>query len=128
MSDATFSSRRPYLMRAMYEWMIDNDQTPYIVVDATMDDVTVPSQHVEDGKIVLNIGPRATDALRIDNDYLSFSARFHGAVEQVFVPPASVLGIYAKESGQGMIFTGEEGGDPEPSPPRDDKPTLRVVK
>ena len=116
-------------MRAMYEWMIDNDQTPYIVVDATLDDVAVPSQHVEDGKIVLNISPRATDQLRIDNDFLSFSARFHGTTEQVFVPPASVLGIYAKESGQGMIFTGEDGeGEPDPDPPRDDKPTLRVVK
>ncbi|MEO1573579.1 MAG: ClpXP protease specificity-enhancing factor [Pseudomonadota bacterium] len=126
MADQGFSSRRPYLMRAMYEWMIDNDQTPYIVVDATLDGVTVPSQHVDDGKIILNISPRATDQLRIDNDFLSFSARFHGAVEQVFVPPAAVLGIYAKESGQGMIFTGEDG-EPEPEPPTD-KPTLRVVK
>jgi len=128
MSDEGFTSRRPYLMRAMYEWMIDNDQTPYIVVDATMEGVSVPEQHVEDGKIILNISPRATDQLRIDNDYLSFSARFHGAVEQVFVPPASVLGIYAKESGQGMIFTGEDG-EPEPPPSTTpDRPTLRVVK
>jgi stringent starvation protein B len=111
----------------MYDWMIDNGQTPYIVVDATMEGVAVPDQHVEDGKIILNIGPNATDQLRIDNDFLSFSARFHGAVEQVFVPPASVLGIYAKESGQGMIFTGE---DAEPEPPPSDRPTpnLRVVK
>ncbi len=127
MSDQDFTSRRPYLMRAMYEWMVDNDQTPYIVVDATMEDVSVPTQHIEDGKIVLNISPRATDQLRIDNDFLSFTARFHGAVEQVFVPPASVLGIYAKESGQGMIFTGEEG-DSDPQPPSETKPTLRVVK
>ena len=128
MSEHGFSSRRPYLMRAMYEWMIDNDQTPYIVVDATLEGVSVPSQHVDDGKIILNISPRATDQLRIDNDFLSFSARFHGAVEQVFVPPAAVLGIYAKESGQGMIFTGEDGEpEPEPSPPTD-KPQLRVVK
>lgn len=115
-------------MRAMYDWMIDNDQTPYIVVDATVEGVSVPDQHVEDGKIILNISPRATDQLRIDNDFLSFSARFHGAVEQVFVPPASVLGIYAKESGQGMIFTGEDGGEPEPPPSDRPTPNLRVVK
>lgn len=127
MSDATFTSRRPYLMRAMYEWMVDNDQTPFIVVDARLSGVRVPARHVDDGKIVLNISARATDRLHIGNELLTFTARFQGVEEHIEVPPAAVLGIYAKESGQGMIFTGEDGA-PEPPPQDDGRPTLRVVK
>lgn len=126
MSDANFTSRRPYLMRAMYDWMVDNDQTPFIVVDASCAGVSVPQQHVDEGKIVLNISANATNGLRIANDALTFTARFKGVEEHVLVPPGAVLGIYAKESGQGMIFTGEDG-EPEP-PPDTTKPTLRVVK
>ena len=130
MSERTISSRRPYLMRAMYDWMVDNDQTPFIVVDADHPGVQVPRQHVDEGKIVLNISMRATHGLAIENDMLSFSARFGDVSEQIFVPPAAVLGIYAKESGQGMIFTGDDetpGGDDTPSD-GGGKPTLRVVK
>lgn len=119
-------------MRAMYDWMVDNDQTPYVVVDATLPGVAVPAQHVEAGKIVLNISARATDRLIIANDALSFSARFGGVVEHIMVPPTAVLGIYAKESGQGMIFSNSDadGGDgPDDTPPdRGGKPALRVVK
>ena len=111
----------------MYDWMVDNDQTPFIVVDAAYDGVQVPHQHVDEGKIVLNISASATDGLDIANDMLSFSARFGDAFEQIFVPPAAILGIYAKESGQGMIFTSE--GDDDDSPPEGGgKPHLRVVK
>ena len=131
MSSQSLTSRRPYLMRAMYEWMVDNNQTPHIVVDAAFPGTQVPPQHVESGKIVLNISTTATDRLVIGNEMLSFSARFGGVVEQIEVPPAAVLGIYAKESGQGMIFPsddgdGDDGGDG--APPAGGKPTLRVVK
>ena len=131
MSEDGVTSRRPYLLRAMHEWMTDNGQTPFIVVDAQVPGVAVPEHHVEDGKIVLNISHQATDGLEIGNEMITFSARFDAVFEQVFIPPAAVLGIYARESGQGMIFTmdgeGAEGGDDEP-PSGGSKPTLRVVK
>lgn len=126
MSDSNLGSRRPYLLRAMYDWMVDNGQTPFIVVDAGHPGVEVPSEHVSDGKIVLNIGAQATSELKLENDLISFSARFGGVVHQVMMPPAAVLGIYARESGQGMIFAGGQDGD---EPPDDDPhPHLRVVK
>ena len=127
MSEPSFTSRRPYLLRAMYDWMVDNGQTPFIVVDADYTGVQVPRRHIDEGKIVLNISAQATDGLSIDNDMLSFSARFDAAYEQIFIPPGAILGIYARESGQGMIFTGdsEDGSAP---PDGGGKPHLRVVK
>ena len=102
------SSRRPYLLRAMHEWMTDNGQTPHFVVDASVEGVAVPRQYVRDGKIVLNASYTATDGLMIKNDWVSFGARFDGSPFEVRLPLLAVIGIYARETGQGMIFSDEE--------------------
>ena len=109
-------SRRPYLLRAIHEWICDSDCTPHIVVDAGMTGVDVPRQYVRDGKIILNVSWNATSQLKIGNDELSFSGRFGGAAMVVRVPVEAVLAIYARETGQGMIFADDEGG-PAPTPP-----------
>jgi stringent starvation protein B len=98
------TSTRPYLLRALHEWISDNDETPLVVVDANAADVDVPPGHVKDGRIVLNIGWSATRNLQMDNDQISFSARFGGVSHAVNFPLAAVQGIYARESGQGMLF------------------------
>ena len=116
------TSRRPYLLRAMHEWMTDNGQTPHLVVDAAVEGVVVPRQYVRDGKIVLNASYTATAGLQIKNDEVSFSARFERTPFEVSVPVHAVLGIYARETGQGMIFSDDE---PAPKPRR---PRLKVVK
>ena len=99
----------------MHEWMLDNGFTPHLVVDATRDGVQVPEGHVKEGKIVLNVSPSATRALVLGNDLVTFEARFGGVSRQLAIPVGAVLGIYARETGQGMIF-GEDGT---PSPPDD---------
>ncbi|MGC3982664.1 MAG: ClpXP protease specificity-enhancing factor [Steroidobacteraceae bacterium] len=109
------SSRRPYLLRAMHEWMTDNQQTPHLVVDATANGVEVPRQFVQDGKIVLNISYHATNGLTLGNERVEFNARFSGQTHHVLVPIHAVLGIYARETGQGMIFSDEDA--PHPTPP-----------
>lgn len=123
---------RPYLIRALYEWIIDNGHTPYILVNAEDDKVLVPRQFVEDGKIVLNIAPGAVQNLQLGNQVVELDARFSGTPMQVSVPVMSVLAIYARENGKGMVFTDEEDGGDEPPPsPEEDKskrPALRVVK
>lgn len=98
-------SKRPYLIRAMHEWMGDNSHTPHIVVDASVNGVSVPREHVKDGKIILNISESAAHNLKLTNDAVSFRARFSGVAFDVWVPMQSVLGIYARETGQGMIFS-----------------------
>lgn len=129
------SSRRPYLLRAMHEWMTDNGQTPHLVVDAAIEGVAVPRQYVRDGKIVLNASYTATAGLLIKNDWVTFGARFDGTSFDVRLPLQAVLGIYARETGQGMIFSEEEPGPeaptPPPKPPAADEPRrakLTVVK
>lgn len=130
------TSSRPYLIRALYEWIIDNEMTPYIVVDASMEGLAVPTQHVQDGQIVLNISPRAVEKLELTNTHIAFSARFGGAALNVWVPPKAVLAIYARENGEGMMFRegggNDEGGPPSspdaPSGPASRKPRLRVVR
>ncbi len=117
----------------MHEWMVDNGFTPHIVVDASRDGVHVPKAHVRDGKIVLNVSPAATRALVLANDVVSFEARFGGAPQQIAVPLPAVLGIYARETGQGMIFSddGNVPPSPEPSTPPeggDGRPKLKIVK
>ena len=107
-------SRRPYLLRAIHEWICDSDCTPHIVVDVAVSGVDVPRQYIRDGKIVLNVSWTATAQLVIGNEELSFSGRFGGASMTVRVPVDAVLAIYARETGQGMIFADEEGG---PAPP-----------
>lgn len=131
--------RRPYLLRALHEWISDSGETPHIVVDASAEGVVVPRQYVKDGKIVLNVSFSATSALKLGNDSVNFEARFGGASFQVQVPVRAVLGIYARETGQGMIFPeGDADPDPTDSPPatpasgspapRAKRPKLQVVK
>ena len=98
-------SKRPYLIRAMHEWMADNGFTPHIVVDTSHDGVSVPREHVKDGKIILNISDSAAHNLKLTNDAVSFRARFGGVPFDVWAPVRSILGIYARETGQGMIFS-----------------------
>jgi len=117
---------QPYLLRAIYEWIVDNELTPYLLVDASNDDVHVPRQYVENGKIVLNIAPRAVSNLVLNNDAVQFNARFAGKPMDVSLPTYAVLAIYAKENGQGMVFNDIEPNNPEPPEPK--KPTLRVIK
>lgn len=100
-------SQRPYLLRAMHEWMTDSGQTPQIVVDASVEGVDVPKQHIQDGKIVLNISYSAVQNLHLGNDQIDFEARFAGTPCQIRVPTSAVLGIYARETSQGMVFSEE---------------------
>ena len=108
-------SRRPYLLRAMYEWMVDTRQTPHILVDARQDGVVVPQASVHEGRIVLNIGTSAAHRLVLGNEQVEFDARFGGVSHHVVVPLAAVLAVYARETGQGMMF-GLEDGEPVEAP------------
>lgn len=124
---------RPYLLRALYDWIVDNGLTPHVLVDASKERVVVPREYVEDGKIVFNISPSAVQNLQMGNETLSFSARFSGKPWQVEFPVMTTLAVYARENGKGMVFTDEEGDGqgPEPTSPSsggDNKPGLRLVK
>ena len=124
---------RPYIMRALYEWIVDNDCTPYVLVDAAVADVMVPQQFVKDGQIVLNISPGAVMDLNITNEAMAFNGRFGGVATDIFVPIAAVVGIYARENGQGMVFEPEESSPPPEDPPPDpikpkNGPALKIVK
>jgi len=110
----SMTSHRPYLIRALNEWIIENNCTPYILVNAFESGVQVPQDFVKDGQIVLNISPGAVQGLLISNEGIEFNGRFRGIPTRVYVPTAAVLGIYAKENGQGMIFEPET---PTPEPP-----------
>jgi stringent starvation protein B len=114
-------SRRPYLLRAMHEWISDSDCTPHIVVDASMKGVDVPRQYVRDGKIVLNLSWNATGQLSMGSDEICFNGRFGGASMTVRIPIDAVLAVYARETGQGMIFAEDESGPP-PQPPEPTQP------
>jgi len=127
------TSNRPYLIRALYEWLVDNHLTPYLLVDAQLPYVEVPREFVEEGRIVLNVNPEAISDLELGNDWIRFSARFKGELREVSLPPGAVLGIYAKENGQGMLFPMEEASgeqpEDEPEPPKPGgRPTLKVIK
>lgn len=131
------TSSRPYLIRALYQWIVDNGVTPYVLVDATLDGVDVPAQHIQDNKIILNIAPMAVQNLTLGDDLISFSARFSGQSVHLTVPTSAVLAIYARENGQGMMFNEEpgspppDGSDPDGSDNSDGnskRPSLRVVK
>lgn len=117
----------------MHEWMGDNAHTPHIVVDASVSGVSVPTEHVKDGKIILNISETAAHSLKITNDFVSFRARFSGMPYDVWIPMRSVLGIYARETGQGMIFS-HDSEKKDSSNGRSDtestrsRPHLKVVK
>lgn len=101
--------RRPYLLRAFYDWLVDNDLTPHLVVDATLPGVKVPMEFVSDGQIILNIAPRAVGNLELGNEAVSFNARFSGRPHSVIAPMYAVMAIYARENGAGTMF------EPEPS-------------
>lgn len=127
------NSSRPYIMRALYEWIVDNECTPYVLVDASMADVMVPQQFVKENQIVLNISPDAVVDLNISNQAVAFNGRFGGVATDVFVPISAVVGIYARENGQGMVFDPEEAVEPpDDTPPDPDKaekrPALKIVK
>jgi stringent starvation protein B len=118
----------------MHEWISDNRQTPHLVVDAEAEGVEVPRQFVKDGKIILNVSHGATSGLKLGNESIDFTARFAGAARAVHIPMRAVLGIYARESGQGMIFNDSDlspeppGGKPTPSPEDGRRSHLKVVK
>lgn len=115
-------STRPYLIRSFYEWIVDSDCTPHIVVNATLKDVTVPREFVDqDGQIVLNISMPAVQNLVLDNESVNFQARFGGVAHDVYVPIKAVTAIYARENGRGMVFT-DEDDDVEP-PPKKEAPS-----
>ena len=139
------TSSRPYLIRALYEWIVDNGFTPYMLVDTSLEMVEVPRAFVENGRIILNISPEATHSLVLGNEAVTFNARFSGTAMDVYVPVVSVLAIYARENGQGMMFgeqddttppdpgSGGGGGkmdiDKTPkAPPEVKRPSLKIVK
>jgi len=139
----SMTSSRPYLLRALYEWILENNCTPYIVVNALAESVQVPQEYVKDGQIILNISPVAVHGLLMGNEALEFNGRFAGIPTPVYVPVYAVMGIYARENGQGMMFEAERPSSPLPPQgpstkppagpaPGGDKPrgraTLRVVK
>ena len=132
------TSSRPYIVRALYEWILDNDCTPYVLVNAEEAGVDVPQQYIKDGQIVLNISPAAVVDLVVENESIHFNGRFGGVPVDVFVPMTAVIGIYARENGQGMVFDSEDGPLPEPPPSEpspggggdagDKRPSLKIVK
>ncbi|WP_460859717.1 ClpXP protease specificity-enhancing factor [Rheinheimera gaetbuli] len=136
------TANRPYLLRAFYEWIVDNNGTPYLVVDATFPAVKVPLQFVQNGQIVLNINPSAVGNLQLGNDAVTFNARFGGQPFALYIPVQAVLAIYARENGAGTVFTLEEEEDdaelyaealddePEPPQPAKTKKSshLKIVK
>ncbi|WP_366139463.1 ClpXP protease specificity-enhancing factor [uncultured Endozoicomonas sp.] len=141
----TMTSSRSYIARALYEWILDNDCTPYILVDAHRPGVEVPQEYVKDGQIVLNISPTAVRTLNIANDFVMFDGRFGGRALTIVVPIPALMAIYAQENGQGMVFetepyeeeedvfqeqeTDEPEATDEPSkPPKPGRPHLKVVK
>ncbi len=139
----TMTSSKPYLIKAHYQWIVDNKCTPYIMVDAYSEGVSVPQQYVnKDGQIVLNVSPTAVIGMKMDLQAISFNARFGGVPMDIYIPCYAVVGIYAKENGRGMMFELEK--PPEPPKPSGDlrsvsstknksssesaKPSLRVIK
>ncbi len=126
--------QRPYLLRALYEWIVDSDEAPYVLVDATVAGVQVPQDHVKNDQIVLNLGPGAVRDLVIEDHAVSCGGRFGGQHFDLFLPMAAIRAIYARDTQLGMVFPDEEGladDTPAPTPDADDnpadKPQLRLV-
>jgi stringent starvation protein B len=127
--------KRPYLLRAMHQWMSDCGHTPHVIVDAERAGGAIPKSYVKDGKIVLNLSASATQRLHLGNEDIEFDARFAGVVHHVSFPVSAVLGIYARETGEGMVFSEQDLG---PEPPKNPtpaeegagsrRPQLKVVK
>ncbi|HET7757407.1 MAG TPA: ClpXP protease specificity-enhancing factor [Steroidobacteraceae bacterium] len=126
--------KRPYLLRAMHQWISECGHTPHVIVDAGHDGAEVPRAYVKDGKIVLNLSEGATQRLRLGNDAVEFDARFAGVVHHVHFPVSAVLGIYARETGEGMVFSEQDLGPGPPTGPTpveeggQRRPQLKVVK
>ena len=137
MSDS-LTSKRPYLLRALHEWMTDNNETPLLVVDAAHAGVQAPGEYAEQGKLILNVSYSATSSLFIGNDAVTFSARFNGRPMNLLVPIDAVMAVYGRESGEGMVFSVDEdevavtgdstAADSVPKPPKTGRPQLKVVK
>lgn len=128
---SSMTPQKPYLIRAIYEWLLDNNCTPYLLVNTMVDGVTVPTEYVKDNRIVLNLAPDAINQLQMDNSWISFSARFSGKAMDLFIPIAAVHAIYGKENNEGMFFP-EDNSPPEPNTPKpvpsSGKPSLKIVK
>ena len=124
--------KRPYLLRALYDWIVDSEFTPYLLVTVDGESVQVPQEYVSEGKIVLNVSPMAVRDLDLGTEAVSFSGRFGGRPFPVFVPMDNVQAIYAKETGEGMMFEPEQSAPREPPPEPPDSPPpsghLKVVK
>jgi stringent starvation protein B len=128
-------SRRPYLIRAVYDWAADNGYTPHLLIAADASGVTVPREFVKEGRITLNISPMAVQNLDLRRDPIRFFARFNGQPFDVLVPSGAVLAVFARENGEGIVFGEVEPTDPPgktgtsgPSPAPSGKPKLRVIK
>lgn len=133
----SLTSQKPYLIRAIYQWLLDNQLTPYLLVNTSHEGVVVPQQYVRDSRIVLNLAPDAINGLNMDNDWISFSARFSGKAMDLFIPVIAVQALYGKENNEGMFFPEEEPTPPPSthSPEPTDKPvkntgkpSLKIVK
>jgi stringent starvation protein B len=135
------NSSRPYLIRALYEWIVENNCTPHLLVNSDFKGVQVPAGYASDGQIVLNISPTAVRHLDMDNQAVSFEGRFGGVPQRLYLPVAAIMAIYARENGQGMVFELEQpdiqpAGDadavdttPDKEPPKPGgRPSLKVVK
>ena len=124
------TTNRPYLLRALYEWITDNGMTPHVLVNAEVDGVDVPHHVIQKGKVVLNIANGATEHLQLDNETIYFKARFSGKPYPISIPMDAVIAIYAQENGQGMMFAQDDSPQP-PVDGSDDPPPrshLKVVK
>jgi stringent starvation protein B len=121
---------KPYLIRSVYEWIVDNDLTPHLLVNADNNKGMLPVDYIEDGKIVLNMRPQAIQGLTLGNEFIEFNAKFSGKPMQIAASVNAVMAIYAKENGKGLVFDQEnvDGDEPPPEQPTPSKPTLRVVK
>lgn len=131
MPEIAMSSNRPYLLRAIHEWINDNGLTPYLLVEAGVPGVRVPASAIKDGRVVLSVASRAVARLEIGSERVSFMARFGGVSHAIELPISAVLAIYAQENGQGMMFPAEETSPPEPPPEPEEaprRPRLHVVK
>lgn len=117
------SPKRPYLLRAYYDWLVDNDFTPYLVVNANYCGVNVPMEYVKDGQIVLNLSANATGNLELTNDFIRFNARFRGVPRDIYLPMGAAVAIYARENGDGVMFEYEAAYEELNKPISEEQPT-----
>jgi stringent starvation protein B len=137
MSPDKLLPKRPYLFRAFYDWIIDNELTPQIVVNATQHGVNVPQEYIKDGQIILNIAPHAVGQFVMNNDAIEFNARFNGIMQSIYIPMAAIEALYARENNDGLGFPPESyyeqqnikpAVEKEPSTQSKPKPAFKVVK